>query len=135
MRIFQMNGAFSSGINPETMKSPFPYIRKFVSITEKEQPKHILVIGAAGFVYPLEVSWLQSVERIDTVDIDPQVKNIAENNFLFQDLPKKVVFYPHSARWFVNQALKNNTTYDLIVLDAYNGRSIPDELTTVEFFK
>lgn len=130
-----MNGAFSSGINPETMKSPFPYIRKFVSITEKEQPKRILVIGAAGFVYPLEVSWLQSVERIDTVDIDPQVKHIAENKFLFQDLPKKVVFYPHSARWFVNQALKNNTTYDLIVLDAYNGRSIPDELTTVEFFK
>ena len=94
----------------------------------------LLVIWAAWFVYPYEVAQLPYVERIDTIDIDPQVKTIAENKFLFQTLSPKIVFYPESARRFINQAIKNNTTYDLIILDAYNGKSIPDELTTVEFF-
>ena len=116
------------------MKSPFPYIRNFVTLTEQYRPKNILVIGAAGFVYPYEVAQLPYVERVDTIDIDPQVKKIAEKKFLFQSLSPKIVFYPESARWFINKAIQQNIQYDLIVLDAYNDKSIPDELTTVEFF-
>ena len=116
------------------MKSPFPYIRGFVTLTEQYQPKNILVIWAAWFVYPYEVAQLPYVERVDTIDIDPQVKKIAEKKFLFQSLSPKIVFYPESARWFINKAIQQNIQYDLIILDAYNGKSIPDELTTVEFF-
>lgn len=116
------------------MKSPFPYIRELVALTEQYRPKNILVIGAAGFVYPHEVAQLPYVERVDTIDIDPNVKAIAEQHFLFQSLSPKIAFFPESARWFINKAIQNNTKYDLIVLDAYNDKSIPDELTTVEFF-
>lgn len=116
------------------MKSPFPYIRSFVTLTEQYRPKNILVIWAAWFVYPYEVAQLPYVERVDTIDIDPQVKTIAEEKFLFQPLSPKIVFYPESARWFINKAIQQNIQYDLIILDAYNDKSIPDELTTVEFF-
>jgi spermidine synthase len=34
----------------------------------------------------------------------------------------------------VNQAVKNGTKYDLILIDAYNGKTLPDELATIEFF-
>jgi hypothetical protein len=49
---------------------------------------------------------LPFVERIDAVDIDPTIKPIAETYFLQETLSPKVVFIPYSARYAVNQAIK-----------------------------
>lgn len=135
INLFMTNGAFSSGIDPETKKSPFEYITKTVELTNEIKPKKILVIGTAWFTYPYEVSQLPFVEQIDAVDIDPRVKDIAEEHFLNDTLNEKVTFYPQSARFFINQAIAEWKKYDLVFVDAYNWKSLPDELTTQEFFQ
>lgn len=134
VRIFLTNGAFSSGISTETKTSPFEYIKEAITVTNVLQPKRILVIGTAGFTYPHEVAALPFVEQIDAVDIDPRVKTIAETYFLQEPLADSITFIPQSARFFVNQAIQEQIQYDLIFVDAYNGKSVPDELTTKEFF-
>jgi len=74
------------------------------------------------------------VEQIDVIDIDPAVKPIAEQYFLEEPLSPKITFIPRSARYALQLLSGERTTYDMIFLDAYNGKSIPEELTTVEFF-
>jgi len=103
-------------------------------LTDQIKPKRILVIGTAGFTYPYQLSKLDYVEQIDAVDIDPAIKDIAETYFLEEKLSSKITFIPQSARYFVNQAVLNAEKYDLILIDAYNGKTLPDELTTREFF-
>ncbi|MDP2670225.1 MAG: fused MFS/spermidine synthase [bacterium] len=135
VKIFHTNRAFSSALLTQKKESPFDYLREVMRISETKQPKTVLVIGTAGFTYPYELLKFPWIERIDTVDIDPAVKEIAEKHFLDTTLPDTVVFYPQSARYFVHQAVKEKKTYDLILVDAYNGKTIPDELTTIEFFQ
>lgn len=74
------------------------------------------------------------MQQIDVVDIDEEVKHIAEEEFLHEKLSDKIVFYPLSARYALHVLQKEGKKYDMIFLDAYNGKSIPEELTTVEFF-
>ena len=103
-------------------------------LTDRLKPKRILVIGTAWFTYPYQLSKLDYVQQIDAVDIDPSIKKIAEDHFLEEKLSDKIVFIPQSARYVINQAVKNWTKYDLILIDAYNGKTLPDELATTEFF-
>ena len=74
------------------------------------------------------------VERIDTLDVDPSVKHISEKYFQQKPLHEKITFIAQSARGFMHQAIENNVFYDAILVDAYNGTSIPEELVTREFF-
>ena len=134
-RLFSMNGENSSAISVSTKHSPFRYIQEVAKQTKRLQPKRILVIGTAGFSYPYEVSELDFVEQIDAVDIDPSVKHIAEKYFLEEQLSQKINFIPQSARYFVHEALEQWKIYDLIFVDAYHGKSLPAELTTLEFFQ
>lgn len=133
-KVFHTNGAFASAIVNETKTSPFGYIRDAVSLTKTLQPENVLVIWTAWFTYPYEISQLDAVKSIDAIDIDPSVKRIAEEHFLDTQLSDKITFYPQSARYFINQAIKNNKTYDLILVDAFNGKTLPNELLTYEFY-
>ena len=84
---------------------------------------------------PYEAARLDYLTTIDTIDIDPAVYEIAQEHFLEEEFDEKIVFSPESARYFVNQAIADGTTYDFILVDAYNGRTLPDELATREFFE
>lgn len=109
-------------------------MQEMMQITDTLKPQRILVIWTAWFTYPHLLSKLPYVTQIDAVDIDPSVKAIAEQYFLEEPLSSKVTFYPLSARYMINQAVQTGKRYDLILLDAYNGKTLPDELTTREFF-
>ena len=87
----------------------------------------ILVIGAGGFTLGAE----DTKNRYVFVDIDSDLKDIAETHILERELRDNKEFVAQPARRF----LKGHTDrYDLIVLDAYHGASIPDHLVTREFF-
>lgn len=129
------NGWFSSAWNPQKQRSPFPYVRQLVQETQRLQPATVLLIGTAGFTYPAELDNYEWLERMDAIDIDGEFLDIAQNYLLEETLSEKVVFHEDSARYFLNQAISRGDTYDLIVLDAYNGRFVPAELATVEFFE
>ncbi|MDQ7009643.1 MAG: fused MFS/spermidine synthase [Candidatus Gracilibacteria bacterium] len=99
--------------------------------------KNILVIGAAGFTFPNDISKFDFVENIDVVDIDPELKDIAEKYFLEEKLSNKIKFFPEPSRFFINNKINEKLfkKYDLILVDAYSGKSLPPQVLTKEFFE
>ena len=136
IRIFSLNKSLSSAIylDKNIERVPFKYINEALMLTEEKKPKNILVIWAAWFTYPQIIASKSYVDKVDTVDIDPKIKEVAEEYFLEEPLDEKITFYPISARGAIQKLLMNNETYDLIFLDAYNDKSVPEELMTIEFF-
>lgn len=134
VKIFHTNRSFASGIYTDNKESPFDYLKEVMVLTDLLKPKRVLVIWTAWFTYPYQLSKLPYVEQIDAVDIDPSMQRIAEQYFLEEPLSPKITFIPQSARYVVNEAVKAWTKYDLILIDAYNGKTLPDELATKEFF-
>ena len=134
-RTLMMGGGRASGIYADNGETSFEYVRAAERALTETQAETVLVIGAAGFTFPRDVATVSRVRRVDAVDVDPVVKDIAEQNFLRQRLPSKVRFLPLSARYAVRKLRKDGEHYGFAFVDAYFGKGIPDELVTVEFFK
>ena len=129
---FTLNNNLSSKVGADGM--PHGYIayvdQQFIAPTQHEaiKPKDILVIGAGGFTLGLS----DEKNYYTFVDIDDDLKDLAEEHFLPKKLGKNKQFEPTPARAFLTQTKKK---YDLILLDAYVGDvSIPEHLVTKEFF-
>lgn len=133
-RIFSIDWAYSSGININDKSSFFQYIKEVENKVEELQPKNILVIWAAGFTFPRDISQYDFVENIDVVDIDKNLKTIAEKYFLEEKLSDKINFYVQPARYFLNN-LDEQNQYDMILVDVYSGKSLPPQVITQEFFE
>jgi spermidine synthase len=76
---------------------------------------------------------MPGVERIDAVDVDPAVREVAEHQFLKTALPAKIRFLAISARYALRRFRAQGVSYGFTLLDAYSGKAIPDELLTREF--
>ncbi len=133
-RIMLLNGARASGIYADTRESFFAYVLEADRLLVETRGKTVLTIGAAGFTFPRDAAAMTFVARVDTVDVDPSIRDITERFFLLEPLPAKVRFYPISARSALREFLRQGRHYDFTLLDAYNGEGIPDELLTTEFF-
>lgn len=134
VRVMQMNWWRASSINLDTNTSFFPYIRAMSDIIIARKPARIAVIGAAWCTLPQEIAWLDFVEQLDVIDIDKRVYPIAEQYFLKEQLHPKINPIVQSARGWIYDAIKDWKKYDMIIVDAYNGTSLPDEIVTQEFF-
>ncbi len=134
VRLMQLNGGWASGIEEDTKKSFFPYVRQMVNVIENEKPKNVAVIGAAWCTLPQEIAHYDFITHIDVVDIDPRVFQVAEDVFLQEKLNKKINPITQSARGRIYDQIKAWKQYDMVIVDAYNGSSIPEELLTKEFF-
>lgn len=116
----------------------FAYTRMMLAtLLFDESPKRILIIGLGGGTLPLALNELYPDSIIDVVEIDPAVVSVARSHFNF--LPTdKVTTHTLDARVFTKR-LKLNLTdqskYNLILLDAFNGEYIPEHLLTQEYFK
>lgn len=135
VRIMQLNGGSASGIDVEDKTSFFKYVRTIMNVIHEKKPKNIAVIWAAGCTMPQELARLDFVDRIDVIDIDERVFPIAEQGFLQEKLDAKVTPIAQSARGWIYDMIQAGKKYDMIVVDAYNGTSLPDELVTKEFFE
>ncbi|MCP4524115.1 MAG: hypothetical protein GY828_07905 [Candidatus Gracilibacteria bacterium] len=132
-RIFSMDDAYSSGIIKNTNKSFFQYIQEVEQRVIESQPKNILVIGAAGFTFPNDIADFDFIDSIDVVDVDPSLKDIAEEYFLEKKLSDKITFYPQPSRFFLNNI--GEKKYDFVLVDVYSGQSLPPQVLTQEFFQ
>jgi len=98
------------------------------SIPPAASPKDILVIGAGGFTLGHE----DHKNRYTFIDLDKDLKAVAEKHILKEKLGDNVTFYPEEARAFLRRDTK---LYDIIVLDVYSGyMTIPEHLVTADFF-
>lgn len=69
--------------------------------------------------------------QVDSIELDPEIVKLAREFFGYRDSGRcrSIV---SDAREYLD---KNNSTYDLIVLDAFDGLEIPTPLRTVEFYE
>lgn len=88
-----------------------------------------LMLGGAGFVYPRYFLENNLGNRIDVVEIDAKMIELARKHFFLKDDPRLNI-YIDDARLFTKE-VKNE--YDVIYLDAFSSINPPYHLTTVEF--
>jgi spermidine synthase len=91
----------------------------------------ILMIGLGGGSISMYFAHHLPGIRIDAVDIDPAVIDLAKNYFGIRET-EKVRYHAADGRAFVANAKEQ---YDLILLDAYDGGSVPSHLMTRDFYE
>jgi hypothetical protein len=128
-----LNGGLASAIYADTGETSVQYVLEADRLMAASPCALVLAVGAAGFTFPRDVAALPDVERVDAVDVDPDVLDIAVRHFLPHALPAKVRFVPLSARYALRRARLGRVRYGFTLLDAYTGKAIPAELLSGEF--
>lgn len=136
-RVFSLSWDYSSWINNDDKRPFFSYIKESLNnlSSQRWQDLEVLVIWAAWFTFPREASFMENVKNIDVVDIDPDLKEIAEKYFFEEKLNNKIKSFVSPARFFINNKIKEGKKYDFILVDVYSSWSIPLQLWTYEFYK
>lgn len=92
--------------------------------------KRVLFIGLGGGSIPKKYHKEFPTMQIDSVEIDPEVIDIAKKFFHFEEDEYNRV-HAQDGRLFLRRTDKE---FDLIVLDAYYADTVPFHLVTREFF-
>lgn len=131
---FEKDGARQSVAKPgDPAHLEMPYQRvALAGLALCGEPRRILVVGLGGGVLPgfLHVHYPQAV--IDAVEIDPQVVDVAKEFFGFRE-DARMRAHVGDGREFIERA--RESSYDLIVLDAFGARGVPRRLATLEFLR
>jgi spermidine synthase len=113
----------------------FSYIRMMMTgLLLRPSPERILMIGLGGGTLPTALAELYPDSAIDVVEIDPAVVRVAGEFFDYVPSANTTVF-AQDGRVFIKRAALRGDTYDLIMLDAFNGDYIPEHLMTREFLQ
>ena len=91
--------------------------------------KDALLIGGVAYTYPKHYLKRYDDKKIDVVEIDPKMTQIAEEEFDLDVNNPNLGIYHQDGRSYLNYS-KNK--YDVIMIDAFTGRNVPFELTTYE---
>lgn len=117
----------------EPEKLVFGYTsRMFDALTQLSNPKRILIIGVGGGSLPMAARRRFPAARIDAVEIDPAVIDVARQYFNLRE-DNKLHLYSGDGRIFIRQQILRRITYDAILLDAFDKDYIPEHMATVEF--
>jgi spermidine synthase len=128
---FEHEGATQSSVRPGApLDLQLGYTRTaMLALAEVPEPKRILVIGLGGGAMPMFLRTLYPRARVDAVDIDRKVVEVAREWFAFK-VDEQLRAHVADGRKFVEGS---EGGYDLIFLDAYGKSSIPRHLATAEF--
>jgi spermidine synthase len=96
-----------------------------------EKLQSILMIGLGGGSISMYFAKHIQGLKIDAVDIDPAVIELAKHYFGIRET-ERVRYYAADGRKFVEDAKEQ---YDLILLDAYDGGNVPSHLMTRDFYE
>ena len=108
----------------------FWYTREVARVVSLgKQPSRILVLGGGAYTLPAYFADRYPKAQVDVVEIDPQLVAIAEKYFAYSP-PANVKHIAMDARTYVNRA---QTTYDVVVVDAFGDDSVPLGLVTAEY--
>ena len=137
VRVIQAEGAYAQSSiyldGPELLSD---YLHVFELVRQAETPmQHVLMIGSAGCVYPMHYLRELPKVRVDVVEIDPQMTQIARDFFGLKKDPRLRIFH-EDGRTFVNHAARSGESgYDAIFIDAFQTKVPPFQLLTEEFVR
>lgn len=119
-----------SGMYPDNPNEPaFGYIRRFLEVPEVTgAPKRVLLIGGGAYTLPHLILNQYPEAKVDVVEIDPKLDELAERFFGFRPDPRVRIIH-QDGRTFLNA---NQEVYDVIYMDAFSSLSPPFQLTTSE---
>ncbi len=107
----------------------------FSSLLFVPDPARVMVVGLGGGVVPREFVRCCPGVHVDVVEIDPEIVAVAKRFFLFEEGPRLKVRIGDARQVLRNMVEKLETSYDIIVLDAFTHEYVPDHLMTVEFMQ
>ena len=94
-------------------------------------PKDVLIIGLGGGTLAATLSKLLPEARIDAVEVDKAVINVADKFFNVRP-SEQIAIHAADGRTFVKRQI-GKKTYDLVMLDAFDDEYIPEHMLTREF--
>jgi spermidine synthase len=98
------------------------------------EPKSILVVGMGGGTLSQVSAHYFPDAQVDSVEIDPEVVEVAKKYFRFRE-EKNMDVFVRDGRVHVKSLVRRKAKYDVIMLDAFRGGYIPYHLTTQEFLR
>jgi predicted membrane-bound spermidine synthase len=128
-RAFWVNKSVASLLDDAEPPNTTRYIKHLRQILLDDlgfKDKEILVLGAGGFTLSLN----ETLNRYTYIDIDPAIKQIAEQHFLREAVRGE--FIVDDARRFIATTERR---FDAVVVDVFSSHtSIPSHLVTREFW-
>ncbi len=103
----------------------------FMAFALRPAISRVCMIGLGGGTFPRNLVRLRPETVVESVEIDPVVRQIARQYFLYEE-SETVRTVIEDGRVFLSRP---GPPYDLIVLDAFNSTGVPFHLTTREFFE
>lgn len=110
-----------------------PYTRAvFAGLVANPKARRVLVIGLGGGVIATAMRRIDPTMRMDVVELDPAVVEVAKTYFGYREDPRLKTFIG-DGRVFVRRQAHAGVRYDLIVIDAYERVYVPEHLMSREF--
>lgn len=121
------------------MRNPKEFVFHYARMTMagllvNPDPKNILIAGLGGGTLPSALHELYPNAKIEIIEIDQAVVNVAKNFFNFEE-SENVETHVLDARVFIKRAGLTGRKFDFIVLDAFTGEYIPEHMLTQEFLE
>ncbi len=129
-KTLQVDTGLESYINEETGEMGAKYLR-YYDLFEyfNKNAKNTLLIGGAAYTYPIHYLQKYEDKKIDVVEIDDKMTQIAIEQFGLNINDSRLQVFNQDGRSYLNYS-KNK--YDTILIDAFKGLNAPFELTTYE---
>lgn len=105
---------------------------------EKVKVKKALILGLGGGTLAYLLNRYYAPERIDGVEIDPEIIKIGKQFFYLLHLPNLYVIQADAADWIERRTTKNLAEadkYDVIFMDLFQVEVTPASSDTPEFFR
>ena len=112
-----------------------PYARAFLSgLLLQPSPRRVLVIGLGIGTMPMVLRRYDPSIQVDVVELDPAVEDVARAYFGFR-CEAGCRVHIGDGRMFVRAQGRAGRRYDLIMVDAFDVKYIPEHLLTREFMQ
>ncbi len=143
VRVMQTGGAWQSAtyLDKDLRFTPvFPYYESFDRMFATGFPvDRALMLGGGGYAYPKRFISTHPELRMDVVEIDPVVTEVARKLFFLDDLieehraQERLNLITADARQFLESAsAKMHTPYSAIVNDTFSGANPVASLSTIQ---
>jgi spermidine synthase len=116
---------------PEHLESAYTRVA-MIGLALAPADGRMLFVGLGGGAMPMYARHVRPAARIDAVEIDPLIVDVARRFFAFRTDPLMAV-HIGDGRAFIESAPPRS--YDVIFLDAFSDDEIPYSLTTRQFLE